>query len=337
MSGRDEPLPRARLADVLRGRAPVVGSRFDGVERRGLVSPVEARLLMGIPYGDLAADERAYLRAVERSLRSDAGVLARAAFARALAPPGGARPEDRPRIVSATVDNVTIDRAVAAIFEPPPTDRARMVCFVHPHALNLATFDRDFALLLADADLVLPDGIGVRIAAALLGVAMRHNLNGTDLLPLLCDAAVAERVPLALIGAAEGVAEACAENLRRDHPGLQTPVVHHGYLDDAASGSIAEQVGQLGRALVLVGMGSPRQERWAREHLAGVGGITVITVGGLFDFFSGRIQRAPVAWREMGLEWAWRLRQEPGRLARRYLLGNPLFLALALAQRAGLR
>src|SRR5262249_27898825 len=81
-----------------------------------------------------------------------------------------------------------------------------------------------------------------------------------------------------------------------------------------------------------VGMGSPLQERWVWRHLRDVPGATVITVGGLFDFFSGRIPRAPVAWREMGVEWLFRLRQEPARLARRDLLGNPLFLAAVVAQ-----
>jgi N-acetylglucosaminyldiphosphoundecaprenol N-acetyl-beta-D-mannosaminyltransferase len=80
-------------------------------------------------------------------------------------------------------------------------------------------------------------------------------------------------------------------------------------------------------------MGSPIQERFAWEHLAHIPTATVITVGGLFDFFSGRVPRAPLAWRELGLEWLFRLVQEPRRLAKRYLVGNPLFLLLALKQR----
>ncbi len=82
-----------------------------------------------------------------------------------------------------------------------------------------------------------------------------------------------------------------------------------------------------------VGMGSPRQEAWAEEHLSGVAGLTVLTVGGLFDFFSGRMPRAPLAVRELGLEWAYRLAQEPRRLASRYLVGNPLFVSRVVRQR----
>lgn len=331
-----ELLPRAKLRDVARGRAPLVGSRIAPGARRGWVSPVEARVLMGIPYGDLAEEERRYVEGADRTPGRDAGVLARALFARLLAPRGGARPVDRPWIVSASVDNLEIEQALDAVLLKPTGGRARTVCFVHPHSLNLAAFDAELAERLAEANVVLPDGVGVRIAASLLGVAMRHNLNGTDLLPLLCTAAAAEGVPLALVGAAEGVAERCADNLRGDHPGLRVALVSHGYVDGEASRRIARELEAVGRCIVLVGMGSPLQERWAHEHLRPLPEATVVTVGGLFDFFSGDVARAPVIWRELGLEWLWRLRQEPRRLAKRYLLGNPLFLSLALSQRLGL-
>lgn len=326
-------LPRASLRDVVRRSAPLVGPRLDPLRPRGFVSPVEARLHMGIPYGRLEEEERQYLEASARTVRSDLAVLVRAAVAHALAPPGGARTVDRPHIVSARVDNMTIDHAIEAIFATPRRRGARMIHFVHPHALNVAHFDRGFTELLLRGDLVLPDGIGVRLAASLLGVAMRHNLNGTDLLPLLCGEAAARRLPLVLVGGADGVADACAGNLCSAQPDLRIALTHHGYLDSHQSARVTARIREVGESLVLVGMGSPVQERWAWRWLREIDGLRVITVGGLFDFFSGRVRRAPVAWRELGLEWVWRLRQEPRRLARRYLVGNPLFLALALSQR----
>jgi N-acetylglucosaminyldiphosphoundecaprenol N-acetyl-beta-D-mannosaminyltransferase len=326
-----ELLPRARLADVVMGKTPLVGSRLDPAAPRGLVSPVESRVHLGIPYGDLVEDEARYLR--EHDAAKDAGVVLRALIASALA-----QEEKKalaaPRIVSAKVHNLSIDEALDAIFEPTgDRRRARVVHFVHPHALNLAAFDAEHAERLARADKVLPDGIGIRIAASILGVSMRHNLNGTDLLPLLCRRAVAEGVHLALIGAAPGVAEQCAQKLIEGSPGLSIPVISHGFLANDEAKAIAAKIEALGRTIVLVGMGSPLQERFAWEHLAHIPQATVITVGGLFDFFSGRVPRAPLAWRELGLEWLFRLLQEPRRLAKRYLVGNPLFLALAVKQR----
>jgi len=335
-------LPRARVRDVLRGRAKVVGSRLDPEAPRGLVSPVESRIHLGIPYSDPVAEEARLI--LSRSARGDAGHVVRALFTAALAPKGTAVPARSPKIVSAQVDNVTIEEAIEAIFERSDAQgrsiegrgaaRARMVHFVHPHALNLAAFDAELARAFEDADVVLPDGIGIRIAASILGVAMRHNLNGTDLLPLLCERAAAEGVQVALVGAAHGVAEACAARLREATPGLSIPLVSHGFLDEKASHEVASRLRALGRCIVLVGMGSPLQERWAWEYLRDVPEATALTVGGLFDFFSGRMPRAPLGVRELGLEWAFRLAQEPRRMAKRYLIGNPLFLLLALRQRA---
>ncbi len=324
-------LPRARFRDVLLGRAPLVGARVIEENPRGWVSPVEARVYLGIPYGDMAHEEDRLLD--NQSLGSRCAVVLRSAIARILAPSDGLRYIRRPKIISACVDNITIDDALTAMTERHSGDRARIVYIVHPHALNLAAFNSDYARQLTRGDLVLPDGIGIRIAASLLGVAMRHNLNGTDLLPLLCQAAAEKQLPLVLVGGRKDVVEKCAANLQRDTPGLNIALVHHGYVDENSSKEIAQRVRELGRCLVLVGMGSPLQEDWAWEHLRGAREATVVTVGGLFDFFSGRIPRAPVAWREMGIEWLWRLRMEPRRLAKRYLIGNPLFILLTVWQR----
>jgi N-acetylglucosaminyldiphosphoundecaprenol N-acetyl-beta-D-mannosaminyltransferase len=324
-------LPRAALGDVLRGRAPLFGSRLDPNRQRGFLSPVEGRLAMGIPYGDLSSEEATQLEHGSR-----VSMLLRLAAAHLLGARGGGVLESKPFVVSAALDNLTVDEALDAILAPARSTGCRMVFFAHAHALNLAAFDRSFAMVLASADHVLPDGIGIRLAARLLGKRMRHNINGTDLLPLLCQRSMREGRPLVLIGGAPGVADECAARLRQQHPGLDIRLVHHGFLDDDASDELARRVGAIEGAIVLVGMGSPLQERWVLHHLAGVSNITAITVGGLFDFFSGRVPRAPMAWREVGLEWLYRLLQEPRRMAKRYLLGNPLFLALTLLQRFGL-
>ncbi|HUR56284.1 MAG TPA: WecB/TagA/CpsF family glycosyltransferase [Opitutaceae bacterium] len=327
-----DALPRARLPDVVRGRAQLIGSRFDEQKPRGFLSPIEARMRMGIPYGDLRMAEEEYF--ARRSLRTDLGVIARSAVAYVLSPSAAASAVSRPFVVSAHVDNISIDEAVASIFAEPSPARARLAYFVHAHALNLARFNPEYARLIADADLVLPDGIGIRMAASFLGVALRHNINGTDLFPILCREAAQRGLPLVLIGGAPGVAETCAGRMQAEIPGLSVPVVSPGFFaSEAAAQEVVARVRALGRSLVLVGMGSPRQEQWSARHLRDVAGATVLTVGGLFDFFSGRVRRAPLFWRETGLEWAYRMLQEPRRLAKRYLFGNPLFLSLALEQR----
>lgn len=321
-------LPPARWSDVLRRRARLIGSRLDPTRPRGRFSPVEARVLLGLAYEGATAIEAQ--RLATRSLLRDVLTLVSVAIARVVTPAG--RVEARPRIVATHVDNVSAHEAVDQIVGED--DRhAGLVCFVHPHAVNLAVGDASLRDTLATADLVLPDGVGLRLAARLLGVDLRHNVNGTDLLPLLCATAGARGVPLVLVGAAPGVAEDCKTKLQAAHTGLQIPMVSHGYLDDDASRQLAERIAGLGRAIVLIGMGSPRQEVWAARYLRDLPGITAVTVGGLFDFYADRMPRAPVAWRELGIEWLWRLRQEPRRMWKRYVVGNPLFIARVVGQR----
>jgi N-acetylglucosaminyldiphosphoundecaprenol N-acetyl-beta-D-mannosaminyltransferase len=323
-----ELLPRAPLAAVLGGRAPLVGSRLDPSAPRGFVSPIEARVHLGIPYGDLAREERDRIEASDEIL----GVLLRAAVSRLLAGDGEAS-TGRPFIVATHVDALTIDEALDRLIAPGPEERARVVHFVHPHALNLAAGDAELRDHLARADLVLPDGVGLRLAGRILGAALPHNLNGTDLLPLLCERLAAIGRPLCLVGAGPGVAEACARAFARLTPGLRVALVSHGFLSDGESRGIAASIARLRAPLVLVGMGTPLQERWAWRYLARLQGATVVTVGGLFDFYSGRIPRAPAALRELGIEWIWRLAQEPGRMFKRYVVGNPAFLLRVLEQR----
>jgi N-acetylglucosaminyldiphosphoundecaprenol N-acetyl-beta-D-mannosaminyltransferase len=324
-------LPRASWRDVLRGDAPLVGSRLDQAAPRGLVSPVEARVGLGVPYGDLQEEERR--RLARRGLRPTLVALVGAALAASL-PRAEASTSHRPFVVSAYLDGLTIERAIAELTTPPPDGRTRFFFFAHAHALNLAASDPDYRRVLCDADRVLPDGVGIRIGSALLGTPLPHNLNGTDLLPLLCDEAARRALPLVLVGAAPGVAQACADALRGAHPSLAIPVVEHGFVAERDVPALVVRIRDVGPCVVLVGMGSPNQERWALRWLSGLHGATVLTVGGLFDFYSGRMPRAPIFLREAGLEWAFRWAQEPRRMTRRYALGNPLFLARVALQRA---
>jgi N-acetylglucosaminyldiphosphoundecaprenol N-acetyl-beta-D-mannosaminyltransferase len=316
---------------VVRGRARLVGTRVDADGIRGWVSPVEARLSLGLLYDDPLAAENRYLE--RATVVSDLGVLLRAAVARPLASRTGGCAERRPWIVSAAVDNVTVDEALEAIFTPPSGPHARIVTFVHPHALNLAVRDRALSERLAQADMTLPDGVGIRIAGRMLGIDIRHNLNGTDLRPRLLDRAAALGVPIALVGGSADIVADSAERLAAEHTGLEVALASHGYLSDAMSRDVASRIRSVGRCLVLVGMGTPRQEAWVWTYLRNIPQVTAVTVGGLFDFVSGRIPRAPVVWRELGLEWLYRLSHEPRRLGRRYLVGNPVFLARVARQR----
>jgi N-acetylglucosaminyldiphosphoundecaprenol N-acetyl-beta-D-mannosaminyltransferase len=267
-------LPSSPLLDVLLRKAPLLGHRLDPTLPRGWASPIEARLLMGIPYGDLAEAERDYLRDPNRPAARDAVVLLRVLLARALAPDELLPAPARLRILSADVHNMTIDEALSAMLTRAEGARSRMIHYVHAHALNVAKTDAALAAHLRDADLVLPDGIGVRLAARILRARLCHNLNGTDLSPMLFRAAAAHKVPLVLIGAKPEVIRACAENLLSDVPGLEIPILRDGYLTDEQARGVGDEIRALGRCVVLVGMGTPRQERWAWRYVSASFGST---------------------------------------------------------------
>ncbi len=170
------------------------------------------------------------------------------------------------------------------------------------------------------------DGIGMRVAGEVLGRAIRDNVNGTDLFPLLAAALQGTGKRLYLLGGRPGVAEGVVRWLAKNYPGVKLVGWRHGYFSSEEEAKVIADIRHCRADLVLVAFGAPRQELWIRRHLPQLGAKVVIGVGGLLDFFSGRIPRAPRWIRRLGMEWCYRLCQEPQRLWRRYLVGNVVFL-----------
>ena len=146
------------------------------------------------------------------------------------------------------------------------------------------------------------------------------------MLPLLCQKMQNRQESIFLLGAKPGVAERTAQRLLQQYPQLKIAGVHHGYFDKDNAAHVIHHVNASGADLMLVGMGSPHQEEFILNHQHDLGCKTVLAVGGLFDFYSGDIKRAPLWLREIGFEWAYRLYQEPKAKFHRYIIGNPRFL-----------
>ncbi|HLO18928.1 MAG TPA: WecB/TagA/CpsF family glycosyltransferase [Sphingomicrobium sp.] len=227
----------------------------------------------------------------------------------------------------------TLDRtaATAAILEKAAAGTPMMVTFCNAHTVNLACRNAELRESLKDAT-ILNDGVGLDIASrALFGASFEDNLNGTDFVPHLLGQAD-EPLRVYFIGGAEGVAEAASQAVRGSFSSIEVAGLAHGYFDDEESEKIIQEVRKSHANLVLVAMGQPRQEIWASRHFHRIAGPT-ICVGALFDFLAGRVPRAPAWMRKYRIEWAYRLMNEPRRLARRYLVGNPMFLARIIWQK----
>ncbi len=180
---------------------------------------------------------------------------------------------------------------------------------------------------------MLPDGIGVDLGSRLLhGAPFPENLNGTDFTPALLQG-LQGPCSVALVGARPGVANRAAAALARLAPRHAYHVVSDGFFAPDDEAGILDALASLRPDILLVAFGNPRQERWIAERLDARHCAAAMGVGALFDFLAGEVPRAPEAVRAARLEWAWRLAQEPGRLWRRYVLGNPAFLARMALQK----
>lgn len=206
--------------------------------------------------------------------------------------------------------------------------------FVNAHCINVAKRDQTYREALSNSDLLLPDGIGMEIAAKLCGQALGDNLNGTDLFPEICHEAQEEGVSVFLLGGEPGVAHAAADWAAERYPALRIAGAQNGFFAPCDEEAIIEQINASFAGIVLVGMGVPHQEKWIARNRHRINAPVVMGVGGLFDYYSGRIPRAPQAIRTMKSEWVWRLAMEPRRMAKRYLWGNLVFLTHALIEAA---
>ncbi len=216
--------------------------------------------------------------------------------------------------------------ALAVLLDAPQRITA---AFVNAHCVNSAARDDGYAAALASAGLLLPDGSGLQLAAKMTGRRFRENLNGTDLFVPLCRAAAERRLSVYFLGARPGVAEDAARAAGAIAPDLRIAGTAHGYFDDAEEDAVIERINRSGADILLVALGVPRQDVWIARNRRRLAPRIAMGVGAQFDFWSGRLQRAPVAWRRVGCEWAWRLMLEPRRMFTRYVVGNPLFVVRA--------
>jgi len=235
------------------------------------------------------------------------------------------RTADHPqaRVFGVAFSTGSMQAALTAIagYVARPAQPPAFCCFVNAHCLNLAFRDRAYARLLNQADQVWADGVGVAIAARNRRTPVLENVNGTDMLPLLCQSGHS----LYLLGGKPGVAEAAREKLQAQYPELRILGTWHGYFPDDCT-ALIQDINAKAPDVLMVAMGVPKQEFWIAEHRGQLNCRVCLAVGGLLDFASGRIPRAPHWLRRLRGEWLFRLWQEPRRMFKRYILGNPLFL-----------
>jgi N-acetylglucosaminyldiphosphoundecaprenol N-acetyl-beta-D-mannosaminyltransferase len=200
------------------------------------------------------------------------------------------------------------------------------IFFANPHCFNISRNDKEYKEVL-NSSTVFSDGIGVKIACNILNKKLKCNLNGTDLFPFLCKLSAKKNYSLFLLGGKPGIADRLSINLKKQYKNISIAGKHHGFFDkESESQSIISLINNVKPDILIVAMGVPIQEKWIESNRYAINTSVMMGVGGLFDFYSDNIARAPEWVREIGFEWFFRFLQEPKRLFKRYFIGNFVFI-----------
>jgi N-acetylglucosaminyldiphosphoundecaprenol N-acetyl-beta-D-mannosaminyltransferase len=206
------------------------------------------------------------------------------------------------------------------------------------HGIMTGALNPEHRYRLNTFDLLVPDGQPVRWALNLLyGAGLKERVYGPALMLALCERFAEEKLPIYLFGSRAETIALLRRNLENRFPKIAIAGSQPGryaVLSDAERAGIVDDIRRSGATLVFAGLGCPRQEIWAYENRASLS-MPVVCVGAAFDFHAGTVSQAPAALQRAGLEWAYRLTREPRRLWRRYVLLNPLYLAMIAAQATG--
>ncbi|MFA5240818.1 MAG: WecB/TagA/CpsF family glycosyltransferase [Sulfuricella sp.] len=237
------------------------------------------------------------------------------------------------KVLGASIDAVVWDEALDRIQDWGARRESRYVCICNVHSVITASQDEAFGRIVNAADMATPDGAPVAWMLRQMGFAGQARISGPDLMWALCERCAAENLAVYFYGSTEATLELLEKRLQAAFPGLRMAMEPPPFRaltaeEDAAA---VERINASGAGFVFVGLGCPKQELWMSEHRGRVNAV-MIGVGAAFDFHSGKVTRAPRWMRDNGLEWLHRLASEPGRLWKRYLVTNTLFILGAARQ-----
>lgn len=240
-------------------------------------------------------------------------------------------------VLGVGIHPVSLEAAVGRVigWAMESNSRARSVCVSGVHGVIEAQDNTDFCQILNTADLNVPDGMPMVWIGRLAGFRMMGRVFGPDLMLEVCKESSRRGMSHFFYGGNEGVAEELAMKMTNAFPGLKvsgTFCPPFRPLRDEERREIITTINKSQTDFLWVGLSTPKQERWMHEMLPHLSVKVAFAVGAAFDYNTGRLRRAPVWMQQTGLEWLFRLMQEPRRLFKRYLVNNPRFAALLTMQ-----
>ncbi len=244
------------------------------------------------------------------------------------------RHEHRVDVLGVGVDPVELQEVLLTVEEFIRLGEKKTVHYANVYCVNLAGLDKEYREILNRADLVYCDGYGVVLGAKIMGEILPGRMTGADWIYDLAEFCQEKGYSLYLLGCRPGVSEEAARRLQDIYPSLKISGVHHGYLKDEEQ--VVEAIKDVNSSkpdILLVGMGSPLQEKFIYRNRQSIEVPVCWAVGALFDYVANVVPRAPNWMLDNGLEWLFRLLYEPGRMWNRYLVGNTVFLLKVIKAR----
>lgn len=231
---------------------------------------------------------------------------------------------ERLNIMGAHVHRVTLEEALNIFQEYLSEDICKLIVTPNSEIVMNASKDKELMEIINTADLVIPDGIGLMYASKVMRQPLKERVTGIDFLEGTLNLLNSMGKSIYLLGSKPGVAEKAAENMKKKYPNMQIAGTHHGYFKEADEKDIVDKINAATPDFLCVALGAPKQEKFINKYKYMLKTKSAIGVGGSLDVWSGELKRAPKFYRENGLEWFYRLIQQPSRYKRMAVL--PLFM-----------
>ncbi|MDD2189401.1 MAG: WecB/TagA/CpsF family glycosyltransferase [Eubacteriales bacterium] len=245
----------------------------------------------------------------------------------------------RTRILNVPVDMVNTGEAMEIFRGLMKTPDCSLIVTPNSEIIVNASKDLELKAIIEGADLIIPDGIGLVYASRIMGVPLSERVTGIDFLEHILGYLEETGQSVFFLGSKpgndekKGIAELAAEKIQETFKNLKVAGTHHGYFKEADDRNIVKIINDSGADFLCVALGSPKQEKFIACHRNELKVKCAVGVGGSLDVWAGTLKRAPEFYRSHGLEWLYRLIQEPGRYKRMAAL--PLFMIKVVLSRAG--
>lgn len=235
----------------------------------------------------------------------------------------------RVKLLGYEIDTYSFEEAVEKALELEGADKVSQVVTINPEMFDCAKVDSEFSEILKTAEMIIPDGVGVKLGLKVLGKNV-DRIAGIDFARRMLEESAKKGYPVAIIGAKPEIIKKTEQNLKQEIEGINIVYTQDGYFSDTER--VLEELKNKKPRLVLVALGSPKQEKFIRQAKDILPYSLMIGVGGSFDVWSGNVERAPEVYQKLGIEWLYRTLKQPERF-KRIFPTLPLFMLRVIKER----